>query len=76
MEVVYYCSCCNRLIDRLEIRDDDLINEQKLGFSILTPAEKEDIINRTEERIEVQITCDECAEQNDLISLLNKNLIH
>ncbi|MBM7623891.1 anti-sigma-F factor Fin [Sporohalobacter salinus] len=75
MDLVYYCSQCNTIVDRLEV-DVEEITEDKLGFSILTPAEKEDIINKTEDEIKIGIICDDCEAEDDLISLVNKNLIH
>lgn len=75
MNLVYYCNQCNATIDRLNV-DAEEITEDKLGFSILTPAEKEDIINETEDEIEIGIVCDNCEVENDLISLVNNNLIH
>ncbi|ADL11642.1 anti-sigma-F factor Fin [Acetohalobium arabaticum] len=75
MKLVYYCSQCNDVIDRLEV-DAEEITEDKLGFSILTPGEKEDIINETEDEIEIGIICDDCEAEDDLISLVNNNLIH
>jgi len=60
-------------VDELEV---EKIDEEKLGLSILTSDEKEDIIKRTENRIEIGIICDECEIEDDLTSLVGDNLLH
>jgi hypothetical protein len=73
MKLTYYCSQCDSLIEELDV---DRIDEEKLGLSILTSVEKEDIIKETEAGMEIGIICDECAAKEKLISLVNNNLVH
>lgn len=73
MKLVYYCNECNTLIEKLEVKE---IDEEKLGLTVLTLDEKEDIINKIENGMEIGIICDECEAREDFTSLVNNNLVH
>ncbi|SJZ74238.1 anti-sigma-F factor Fin [Selenihalanaerobacter shriftii] len=73
MQLIYYCDRCNNLVDELDVEE---VDEEKLGLSILTADEKEDIIKKTDDKMEIGIICDECETKEDLVSLVNDNLVH
>lgn len=60
VKLYYLCECCQKLMGTLEMEE---LDEEKLGFSCLTPEEREDIITvkQEENSIYIKSICEECA---------------
>lgn len=68
MKIIYYCHNCGDFIDELSI---DRLEEEKLGFDILTQEEKKDIIkwSKSGDMVYVRTVCDSCYPHiNDLLA--------
>ncbi|GAB6099768.1 hypothetical protein JCM16358_16470 [Halanaerocella petrolearia] len=61
MNLIYQCPECEKVIDQLDVSK---IDDETLGFNILTPEEREDIIEVEEDNTYVNVVCDECAQGN------------
>ena len=57
MSLIYKCSQCGKIIDDLDV---ERVNEKMLGFDILTPEEREDIIEARGDNTYVNVICDDC----------------
>lgn len=58
MIVCYRCPSCGRVIGRVSV---DHLDEEKFGLDILTPSEKEAIINIVSlDLVEIQTRCEDC----------------
>ncbi len=51
-------------------------NEKALGLNILTEDEKEDIIEVEYDNVYIDLTCDECVEEDDWIEMVHNVRIH
>lgn len=71
MKVLYYCHNCGEFIDELTV---DRVDEEKLGFNVLTSEEKEDIMkwSQSGNMLYVGSVCDNCYE--DLRTALGEDL--
>lgn len=63
MRLIYICESCGRYIDEIEMNH---INESRLGFDVLTPEEKDDLIHLDWSRQvgTVMAICDLCWARN------------
>lgn len=59
MKVLYYCHNCGDFIDELTV---DRVDEEKLGFNLLTEEEKQDIMKWSQNgnMLYVGSVCDNC----------------
>ncbi|WP_027339792.1 anti-sigma-F factor Fin [Halonatronum saccharophilum] len=73
MKVFYRCPKCQKLIDFLEVEE---YNEKALGLNILTEDEKEDIIEVEYDNIYIDLTCDECLEEDNWVEMIHNVRIH
>lgn len=73
MKLLYYCHSCGDFIDELTV---DQVDEEKLGFDLLTEDEKQDIMkySRTGNMLYVGSVCDACY--NDLNNLTELEPYH
>lgn len=71
MTVIYKCSECGKVIDKIEAEG---IDKQSLGINILTEEERKDIIETQEDNLQINITCDQCARQAGWNQLYNANI--
>lgn len=62
MKVLYYCHNCGDFIDELTV---DRVDEEKLGFNVLTQEEKEDIMKWSDSgnMLYVGSVCDHCYHE-------------
>ena len=68
MKIIYYCHNCGDFIDELSV---DRLEEEKLGFDILTQEEKKDIIkwSKSGDMLYVRTIGDSChLHLNDLLA--------
>lgn len=68
MTVVYRCSECGKIIDKLNL---DGVDEETLGVNILTEEERKDIIETEEDKMQINIICNQCASQEGWQQLSN-----
>lgn len=61
MKILYYCHNCGDFIDELSV---DQVDDQKLGFDLLTEDEKQDIIkwSKSGNMLYVGSVCDNCYQ--------------
>lgn len=59
MRLIYICDECGRYIDEIELGN---LNETRLGFDVLTPEEKQDLVHLDWGRQvgTVRAICDSC----------------
>ncbi|AZR74569.1 hypothetical protein BBF96_14935 [Anoxybacter fermentans] len=71
MKLLYYCHNCGDFIDELTV---DKVDEKKLGFDLLTPEEKQDIIksSKSGNMLYVRSICDNCYQ--DLSNIAGNEL--
>lgn len=62
MKILYYCHNCGDFIDELSV---DQVDDQKLGFDLLTEDEKQDIIkwSKSGNMLYVGSVCDNCYQE-------------
>ncbi|MGM0368919.1 MAG: anti-sigma-F factor Fin [Bacillota bacterium] len=73
MQLIYRCHECGKIIDYLET---DTVDEYSLGLNILTEQEKKDIIEREEEKVYINLTCDQCDNNYEWGQLSLNQQIH
>lgn len=73
MKVRYVCGTCAALVSELNL---PVIDEHRLGFDVLTPEERADIISvdSATGNIRVSSLCDECIES--LADDFDERIIH
>ncbi|GGA52296.1 hypothetical protein GCM10007416_26740 [Kroppenstedtia guangzhouensis] len=63
MSVTYLCRYCDMLIGQIE---DERVTEFQLGFHLLTPEERKDIISYDSDgQTTVRVICESCQEMLD-----------
>ena len=62
MKILYYCHNCGDFIDELTVEQ---VNDEKLGFDLLTEDEKQDIIkwSKSGNMLYVGSVCDNCYQE-------------
>lgn len=73
MNLIYKCPECDKIIDHLEV---DKVDEESLGFNILTEEEREDIIEVEGDNTYINVACDECVQDYPEESQLTNMEIH
>lgn len=65
MKIRYVCENCNSTVSELEM---PAIDEEKLGFNVLTPEERREIIKLDEGSgtLTVNSLCDDCIEAMEI----------
>ncbi|AGB40122.1 Protein of unknown function (DUF2757) [Halobacteroides halobius DSM 5150] len=74
MNLVYRCPQCQKVIDQLAVPGE--IDDEALGFNVLTAEEREDIIEVEEDNTYVNVVCDECAQDYAANQTLYNTQIH
>ncbi|PKM90067.1 MAG: DUF2757 domain-containing protein [Firmicutes bacterium HGW-Firmicutes-12] len=75
MRLIYICDECGRYIDEIEM---GIINEDRLGFDVLTPEEREDLVHLDWNRQvgTVRAICDSCWGEGSTEKEQDGEIIH
>ncbi len=73
MHIIYKCPKCHKTIEEFEV---EYFDEEELGLDILTAEEKEDIIRKSSDEIQINLTCDDCLQKCTLSQLIETQKIH
>ena len=75
MKIRYICENCNSTVSELEM---PAIDEEKLGFNVLTPEERREIIKFDEGTgtMTVNSLCDDCIEALEAAGVENTPPVH
>lgn len=75
MRLIYICDECGRYIDEIELGN---INETRLGFDVLTPEEREDLVHLDWDRQvgTVRAICESCWGTGQTVNNLDGERSH
>lgn len=75
MRLIYICDECGKYIDEIELGN---LNEARLGFDVLTPEEKDDLVSLDWDRQvgTVRAICDACWNTGALTAKLDGEMPH